>query len=274
MKAKMFFLLTAFTMASLFFAACGNEGANTEANEATAADTTAQQTAPAPSEIRLSPFPSSPEFPNATMSFGYEKGSFIFRPMNYKLKQQTPDAAQKMCANSKDGQHIHLIIDNEPYDAVYESTFEKAVEDGMHYILAFFGRSYHESVKSEGASMAFKADVRKGRIHNGPMVEEAMLFYSRPKGKYVGKAETDKVMLDFFLVNTKLSPDGYKVKVLVNGEKEFTVDKWEPYFIEGLPMGDNKIKLTLVDNVGNPVNVPLNPVERVFTLLEDPTEAK
>ncbi|MBK9013950.1 MAG: hypothetical protein IPM82_07605 [Saprospiraceae bacterium] len=89
----------------------------------------------------------------------------------------------------------------------------------------------------------------------------------------MGKAETEKVMLDFSS-STPRSAHGYKVKVLVNGEKEFTIDKWEPYFIEGLPMGDNKIKLTLVDNVGNPVNVPLNPVERVFTLLEDPTEAK
>ncbi len=99
-----------------------------------------------------------------------------------------------------------------------------------------------------------------------------MLFYSRPKGKYVGKAETGKVMLDFYLVNTELSPTGNKVKVLVNGEKEFTVDTWKPVFLEGLPMGDNKVKLTLVDKDGNPVNTPLNPVERVFTLLEDPAE--
>ncbi|MCF8244427.1 MAG: hypothetical protein K9J37_00215 [Saprospiraceae bacterium] len=272
MKAKMFFLLMAITFQALFFTACGNESGTAETSEANNIDSTAQQAATTPGDIRLSPFPSSTEFPNATISFGYEKGKFLFRPMNYQLKQQTPDAPQKMCANSKDGQHVHLIIDNGPYDAVYEPTFEKAVEDGTHYILAFLGRSYHESIKAAGAGMAFKAEVKGGNIHNGPMVEEPMLFYSRPKGKYIGKAETDKVMLDFYLTNVTLSPDGYKVKVLVNGEKELMVDAWTPYFIEGLPMGDNKIKLTLVDKDGNDVKTPLNPVERVFTLLEDPTE--
>jgi hypothetical protein len=271
MRAKLFFLLMAITIQALLFTSCGGDAGNVENKDAAAADTSMVATNTG-SDIRLTPFPSSPEFPNAIISFGYQNGKFMFKSMNYQLKEQTPDAPQKMCANSKDGQHIHLIIDNEPYDAVYEPTFEKAVEDGTHYLLAFLGRSYHESIKTSGAGMAFKAEIKNGSIHNGPMVEEAMLFYSRPKGKYVGKAETGKVMLDFYLVNTTLSPTGNKVKVLVNGEKEFIVDKWEPYFIEGLPMGDNKIKLTLVDNIGNPVNVPLNPVERVFTLLEDPTE--
>ena len=270
MRTKMFFLLTAFSFASLFFVACGNDSAKVDENTA-AADTTAQVAAPAPSEIKLSPFSSSPEFPKATVKMGYEKGKFSFTTTNYELKQQTPDAPQKMCANSKDGQHVHLIIDNGPYDAVYEPTFEKAVEDGEHYILAFLGRSYHESVKSKGAGVAIKAAVKGGSIGKNAAVTEPMLFYSRPKGKYVGKAETAKVMLDFYLANTELSPTGNKVKVMVNGEKEFTLDKWEPVFIEGLPMGDNKVKLTLIDKDGNDVKAPLNPVERVFTLLEDPT---
>ncbi len=272
MKAKMFFLLTAFTLQGLFFSACGNEAGNNDTQATTDAGTN-DATASA-SGVRMTPFPSSTEFPNATITVGYDKGKFIFKTMNYQLKQQTPDAGQKMCANSKDGQHVHLIIDNEPYDAVYEPIFEKAVSDGTHYILSFLSRSYHESIKTKEAAMAFKADVKGGTIVNGPFIEEPMLFYSRPKGKYVGKAETDKVMLDFYLVNTELSPTGNKVLVSVNGEQEFTVDKWEPSFIEGLPMGDNKIKLTLVDKDGNPVNAPLNPVERVFTLVQDPTEGK
>ncbi|MBI1227693.1 MAG: phosphopeptide-binding protein [Bacteroidetes bacterium] len=274
MKAKMFFLLMAITTQALFFASCGNDANNETSDDATASDTTTEAAAPSTGDIHLSPFPASTEFPNATLSWGYEKGKFLFRPMNYQLKQQTPDAEQKMCANSKDGQHVHLIIDNGPYDAVYDPTFEKAVDDGEHYMLAFLGRSYHESIKTPGAGMAYKAVIKDGSIYNGPIVNEPMLFYSRPKGKYVGKAETDKVMLDFYLTNVTLSPDGYKVKALVNGEKEFTLDKWEPVFIEGLPMGDNKVKLTLIDKDGNEVKTPLNPVERVFTLMEDPTEAQ
>jgi hypothetical protein len=202
----------------------------------------------------------------------YKSGKFTFKveSKNYKLGEQTTDAPQKMCANSKDGQHIHLIIDNEPYDALYKPEFEKEVADGDHYLLSFLSRSYHESIKTQSAHTLVKATVKEKSMTKSVPVSEPMVFYSRPKGKYVGKSETDKIMLDFYLANVNLSPDGNKVKVLVNGEKEFTIDKWQPYFLQGLPMGDNKVKLTLVDKDGNPVNAPLNPVERVFTLMEDP----
>jgi hypothetical protein len=274
MKAKMFFLLTASAMIGVFFTACGNEAGNTDTTETVSApDSTAQKAAPA-NDIKLTPFPASPEFPAATLDFSYQAGKVTLKTKGYELKQQTPDAGQKMCANSKDGQHVHLIIDNEPYDAIYASPFEKAVPDGSHYFVAFLGRSYHESVKTPAAVRAYKAEVKGGNWVKTESIEEPMLIYSRPKGKYVGKAETDKVMLDFYLLKTELSASGNKVKVLVNGENEFTIDTWTPFFLEGLPMGDNKVKLTLVDKDGKPVDAPLNPVERVFTLVEDPTEVK
>ncbi len=270
MKAKMFFLLTAFTMVSMFFAACGNE-ANDADDKSTETTETAAPPAPV-AEIKLTPFSSSPDFPNASLDFGYDKGMFTAKVANYELKQQTADAAQKMCANSKDGQHIHFIVDDQPYDAAYETPFKKEIPDGSHYLLGFLGRSYHESIKSKAAGKVLNVDVKAGSITKKQPVTDPMVFYSRPKGKYVGKAETEKVMLDFYLANTTLSADGNKVKVLINGEKEFILDKWEPVFLEGLPMVDNKIKLTLVDKDGNDVKAPLNPVERVFTLIEDQTE--
>jgi hypothetical protein len=38
-------------------------------------------------------------------------------------------------------------------------------------------------------------------------------------------------------------------------------------------MGENTIKLTLLDEDDNPAPVPLNPVTRTFTLKADPAEA-
>lgn len=274
MRTNKFLLLTAFSMFMLFFVACGNDAPKADETDTTAADTTATQPTPPPADIKLTPFSQSPDFPNAKVTYTYDKGKFNFKVQNYELKAQTSDAPQKMCANSKDGQHIHLIINNEPYDAVYESSFEKAVPDGDHIVVAFPGRSYHESIKGKGAAMAVKAAFKGGSMGKNAPVKDPMLIYSRPKGKYVGKAETEKVMLDFYLFNTELSATGNKVKVLINGENEFTLDKWEPVFIEGLPMGDNKVQLTLIDKDGNPVNAPTNPVERVFTLLEDPAPAQ
>ena len=78
-------------------------------------------------------------------------------------------------------------------------------------------------------------------------------------------------MLDFYLINAELGKD-YTVKAEINGE-EHMIDKWQPYYIEGLPMGENTIRLTLLDAEGNPAEVPLNPVTRKFKLEADPAES-
>ena len=100
----------------------------------------------------------------------------------------------------------------------------------------------------------------------GADLEAPHLFYSRPKGTYKG-ADTEKVMLDFYLLNTTLSAEGNKVKATINGQ-EFTIDTWQPHFVEGLPMGENSFKLELVDKDGNYIEGPFNRVERTVTLSE------
>jgi len=213
----------------------------------------------------LTPFSTSPSFPDAKIkSMTYEKGKFNYEITgNYELGVQTPDAKSKMCANSGKGQHIHLIVDKEPYAAKYVPTFDYDVEDGEHHILSFLSRSYHESIKSPGASVAMKAMIKDGNIASSEPVTAPTLFYSRPKGTYVGKENTDKVMLDFFLVNATLT-NGYTVKAAINGEMH-TITKWQPYYIEGLPLGDNTITLTLLKD-GKVVDSPINPVSRTFNM--------
>jgi len=219
----------------------------------------------------LSPFSSSPTFPGATLSdMAYESGKFSFGVSGggYELGSQTSDAPQKMCANSGKGQHIHLIVDNKPYSAQYVSEFEYDIEDGEHTILAFLSRSYHESIKASGASIVKKVIIKDKSITSSTDVAGPMLFYSRPKGTYTGE-DTKKVMLDFFLKDVTLSSAGYKVKADINGE-EHTIDKWQPYYIEGLPMGENNITLTLLDKDGNKADVALNPVKRTFMMVAEP----
>lgn len=271
MKNKILAYLTIVCTACFLFTACGGSNNEADNDDQTAIDSTAVSDNTT-SEITLSDMSDSPDFPVASLRMEYKNGKFVYLidSKDYKLGAQTSDAPQKMCANSEKGQHIHLIIDNEPYDALYETTFEKQVPDGEHYILSFLSRSYHESIKSPSAQFLVKGTVANNTLTKSDPVREPMLFYSRPKGNYVGNSETDKIMLDFYLANVTLSPDGYKVKALINGEKEFILTEWKPYLIEGLPMGDNKIKLTLIDKDGNPVSTPLNPVERVFTLVDDP----
>ena len=280
-------------------------------NEEIAADSLAVKTDSNPFEkngIRLTEVKDSPEFPDAKIEIIKPKtGDFIipgkvkfdFKVDNYPLGNQTQDAKDKMCANSKQGQHIHFILNNGPYTALYEAKNEVELEEGHYTLLAFLSRSYHESIKSKNAyaitqfivgkpqsidtlitedyetgelyktEIAYFPNDKKQQI-NLKLNSNPYLFYSRPKGTYTG-ADTKKIMLDFYLLNTDLSDSGNKVKLMVD-TTEFIISKWVPYFIEGLSMGEHKISLTLIDKENNQVfwAAPFyESGERVITLQED-----
>ncbi len=268
-----YLLLGAFAFSLMM---CGSDTAKSAANkmmDGKEMNNTEQKERKTPNKYSISPFPNSPGFEDAKLSkMVYDKGTFSFKVEGdkYKLGSQTPDAPQKMCANSAKGQHIHMIIDNAPYMAKYTSSFEAEVADGEHYALAFLSRSYHESIKTDQANITSKIEVKGGKITKAEDVKLPMLFYSRPKGTYVGKKDTEKIMLDFYLKNADLGRN-YMVKADINGEIHM-LKKWQPYFIEGLPMGENTVELTLVDKKGNKIDTPLNPVKRTFTLAADPVE--
>ena len=223
--------------------------------------------------LKVYSFDDSPNFPEAALRLNTPAANstvpsgevdFAYDVTNFQLTKQTQHMHEGM-ANSHQGQHIHNIVDNEPYTAHYETTFKKPVKDGHHIILSFLSRSFHESLKHKQAY-----DLRVVTVGNTNSTQEfdatgQHMFYSRPKGDYTGDAETKKIMLDFYLVNTNLAADGNKVRATINGT-EFMLDKWLPYIIEGLPMGETTIKLELLDNSGNVIPGPYNTVERKINL--------
>lgn len=201
--------------------------------------------------------------PAADTELNPGKVKFNYSIENYKLGQQTEGAGTNGLANSGDGQHIHAIINNRPYMAKYKPEFETELEAGRYVILSFLSRSYHESLKNPAASTISQFMVGSS---DEPAYDLSAphMFYSRPKGTYTG-ADAQKVLLDFYLVNCDLSADGYQVRATINGT-EFIFDTWQAYVMEGLPMGENTIKLELLDQDGALVESPFNPVERTVTL--------
>nr|WP_294900850.1 hypothetical protein [uncultured Pedobacter sp.] len=226
--------------------------------------------------MSIEPLTEAEEFPNAKLTITDVKTEkvgadsvklmYTFNVANYELSKQTMDNHSGECANSDKGQHIHFIMDNKPYQALYkpENTITLPI-NSEHYLLSFLSRSYHLSVKSPDASVLvhFKID-KDGKYLALDSVKEPMLFYSRPKGEYAGK-DTQNVLLDFYVKNAKLAADAYKVKVNV-GDTTFTVDKWQPYFIKNAPMGDLKLKITLLDAAGKELTGDNTSIERSITL--------
>lgn len=206
--------------------------------------------------------------PNEGMKQDGNKVKFDFTVEGYDLGTQTPGAGENGLANSGNGQHIHLIIDNDPYSAHYEPKFEKEVEPGHHVAIAFLSRSFHLSVKNDNAYKVFQFTAGGEDMDMQPLdLDKPMLFYSRPKGEYAGE-DAKKVLFDFYVVNGELQPDGYSVITTINDSLDFEFDTWQPYVIEGLPMGENTINIKLVDAQGNTVDSKMNNVTRKFTLKE------
>lgn len=263
----------------LLFASCDSSRQQETATETTtegvgtAAQTPAQNISMEKNGLRLTSIDDSPKYPEARLqqvepqnNANIQSGPvpFNYNITNYELTKQTPDADHKEHANSQQGQHIHNIVDNEPYTAHYDTQFTKDIPEGNHVVLSFLSRSYHESLKHQGAYELVTFNVGRPAEANTFDRNGQHMFYSRPKGEYTGD-DTRKVMLDFYLVNTDLSPNGNKVRATINGT-DFMLEHWVPYSIEGLPMGENTIRLELLDQNGNVVPGPYNTVERTITL--------
>ncbi len=192
---------------------------------------------------------------------------FSFNVENYELGAQTKGPNAEKLANSGKGQHIHFILNNQPYSAHYEPSFKKEIPDGIHHLVAFLSRSFHESVKNENSVVVRKLIVgEKPEDKLSLDMEAPTLIYSRPKGEYSGKG-TEEILLDFFVLNTKLSKEGNKVRAKIN-DKEFTITEWVPHVIKGLPMGEVTIQLELIDESGALIPGPFNSVTRTVILKE------
>ncbi len=121
------------------------------------------------SDITISKLENSPAYSDAvlmmespsTENLAPGETNFNFKVENYELGAQTDSPNAQLLANSGKGQHIHFILNNEPYSAHYESAFAKALPEGVHHLVAFLSRSYHESVKNENSVVVKKAGSRR-----------------------------------------------------------------------------------------------------------------
>lgn len=179
---------------------------------------------------------------------------FEFEVSNYELAVQTAMNSEKHCANSEKGQHIHFILNNAPYRAEYEPQFDAELTTGNNVVLAFLSRSYHASIKN-GKAFVFK-NFFIGDNQFKFDEKAAHLFYSRPKGTYEGK-DTERILVDFFLINTALSENGNKVRLTIN-EEVFLISNWEAYFVEGLAKGKHTFRIELLNSEGELIEGPFN----------------
>ncbi len=171
------------------------------------------------------------------------------------------------------GPHLHVILDNQPYIAVYDVKEPLVLPDlppGTHSLRVFASRPWHESFKNEGAYAQTTFHVFTKTQDNNPDPAQPLLTYSRPKGSY----GAEPILLDFYLTNAPLhlvaqeDPKDdiadWRVRCTVNGNS-FVVDRWEPLYLKGFKPGKNWVQLEFIDEKGNPVKNVFNNTARLIT---------
>lgn len=174
------------------------------------------------------------------------------------------------------GNHVHFIVDNEPYIAVRDLShpvdLAALVHDnlghdlapGTHVLRMFPSRPQHESVKDVHAFAVVQFVYQTPTDGFTFDAHAPMLTYSRPKGCNVSGS---RVLLDFFLANVPaLSADGFRVHYTIDGSTTGDIASWVPHFIENLPDGEHTVQLTLLGADGNPVAGPFNDTTRTITV--------
>ncbi|MFE1747824.1 hypothetical protein [Coleofasciculus sp. H7-2] len=171
------------------------------------------------------------------------------------------------------GPHLHVILDNQPYKAIYDLEQPLVFEDlapGTHTLRVFASRPWHESFKNEGAYAQTTFHLFTKTTDNNPDPGQPLLTYSRPTGSY----GAEPIMLDFYLTNAPLhlvaqsNPDDeiadWRVRVTVNGQS-FVMDRWQPLYLKGFNSGKNWVQLEFLDEQGNPVTNVFNNTVRLIT---------
>jgi hypothetical protein len=171
------------------------------------------------------------------------------------------------------GPHLHIILDNQPYIAVYDLNEPLELPDlspGTHTLRVFASRPWHESFKNEGAYAQTTFHIFTKTSDNNPDTAQPLLTYSRPQGSY----GAEPILLDFYLTNAPLhlvaqeNPDDdvadWRIRCTINGNS-FVMDRWEPIYLKGFNPGKNWVQLEFIDVEGNPVKNVFNNTVRLIT---------
>lgn len=168
--------------------------------------------------------------------------------------------------DSDEGQSIHIIVDgkhhfdvNEAIDDISENEeidFDQIIEakipynlsQGIHILRAFPVRSFGECLKSSASFASTYFYFGKGETNPSIDLSRPYITYNEPEGEFTAKKP---ILLDFYLSNTQLSQDGYKVRLTIDGKDKRILTEWAPYYIYGLKRGSHTIKLELLSPQGS-----------------------
>ncbi|MEG4070859.1 hypothetical protein QUA42_26625 [Microcoleus sp. Pol11C2] len=196
----------------------------------------------------------------------------VLQDINVSVQFQVKDLPIFKDANLGLGPHLQVLLDNQPYAAVYDINQPLTLSDlepGTHTMQVFAARPWEESFKNEGAAAQTTFHVFTKTDDNNPDRTLPLLTYNSPQGSY----GEEPILLDFYLTNApphevaqENSQDeilDWKIRATVNGES-FAIDQWQPIYLKGFKSGKNWVQLELIDERGNIVKNAFNNTARLI----------
>ncbi|MEG4009631.1 hypothetical protein QUA41_25175 [Microcoleus sp. Pol11C1] len=196
----------------------------------------------------------------------------VLQDINVSVQFQVKDLPIFKDANLGLGPHLQVLLDNQPYAAVYDINQPLTLSDlepGTHTLQVFAVRPWEESFKNKGAVAQTTFHVFTKTDDNNPDRTLPLLTYNSPQGSY----GAEPLLLDFYLTNApphevaqENSQDeilDWKIRATVNGQS-FAIDQWQPIYLKGFKPGKNWVQLELIDERGNIVKNAFNNTVRLI----------
>lgn len=225
------------------------------------------------SGIRAMPVPRTPESSTVVLRVALpQEGQVVGSPVwvQFRIDGFSLGAASQFeraseVAVSKLGQTVHVVVDNQPYFAIntpaidpfdesgnyyntsYKFEIPSHLGNGMHTLRMFPARSFGESLKGENTYAALSFYVGSQKENPQMDLSGPYITYNEPSPLMPLQAGRP-ILLDFYLTNAELSPDGYKVRLTIDGKMNRLITSWQPYYIYGLKRGRHSISLELLDS--------------------------
>ena len=186
--------------------------------------------------------------PKANAFFG--PNEFEFGIKNFDLIGSTVDEKKKGVRLNDKGQFLYVIKNRNEITRVNSTKFAFDLSHGVTNYFIAPSRSYEMSIKNDSSYLAFEYDVEEDSC-SFKEIKEPAIYLCSPSGIYPN-SHSDKVLLDFFVINTEIN-EQTRVKITIDKDVHFIVNKWAPFYVEGLKSGNHTIKLQLVDKDGNQI---------------------
>lgn len=251
-----------------------------------------EEQTPNPKEVRVVPMDPTPEPDHVTTKIIYPRKYEVesslpvrgqIRVEGYALGVDSDFPRKKEIYNDKEGQSLHIIVDNQPYFSVDEAILDSLddveeyfdqtaeyeipfkLQPGMHVLRVFPVRSFNESLKGDNSFTASVFYYKTKKTDFQVDLSQPYLTYNEPQGEY-SYNKNEPILLDFYITNCQLSKDGYKVRLTIDGTNQRTLVSWVPYYLYGLGKGMHTIQLELLDPDNKPVPGYFNDIQRTFTI--------